>query len=189
MANRDRAVKALVAAMSAVDNIQQNQNKLLMLRLENDTKFRNDFMLNMLKGRQDIENKKAMMPINIEEKRQKNLLPKTPTTTYKDTLFQEIRKKPQDQWEGWEKKFMDTYTGGGEQAIVDAEGNIVGYRPRKSVFRPKGSGNDMSFLGDEQPAGQTAVLPNGIDEESIQHTLKLHPEYTRESLLKKLGAE
>ncbi len=31
------------------------------------------------------------------------------------------------------------------------------------------------------------VLPSGVTEEDIQHTLKLHPEYTRETLLKKLG--
>jgi len=32
-------------------------------------------------------------------------------------------------------------------------------------------------------------LPEGVSEEDITHTLKIHPEYTRESLIKKLGGK
>jgi hypothetical protein len=40
------------------------------------------------------------------------------------------------------------------------------------------------------PAGaRPTKLPEGVTEEDIQHTLELHPEFTRESLLKKLGAQ
>jgi hypothetical protein len=50
-----------------------------------------------------------------------------------------------------------------------------------------GGGSDMPGT---VPAGaRPAKLPKGVTEEDIQHTLELHPEFTRESLLKKLGAQ
>jgi len=71
---RDRGVKSILAAMNAVNNIQQNQNKLLMLRLENDIKFRNDFMMNMAKNKQEIEQKKELMPFELEQKKQEKAI-------------------------------------------------------------------------------------------------------------------
>jgi len=49
---------------------------------------------------------------------------------------------------------------------------------------------EIQVTNTETPtSSQEQILPNGITEEDIQHTLKLHPEYTREQLLKKLGAQ
>lgn len=40
-----------------------------------------------------------------------------------------------------------------------------------------------------QPPPTGGALPSGVTEEDIQHTLKLHPETTREQLLQKLGGK
>lgn len=57
---------------------------------------------------------------------------------------------------------------------------------RKSVWDLFGVGANYK----PQHGGEaTGTLPPGVTEEDIQHTLKLHPETTREQLLQKLGGE
>ena len=68
-------------------------------------------MAQMLKSQMDIKQKKQLAPFELEQKGKEKLLPSAPSMTYKDTIFQEIRKKPQEQWEGWEKQFMGSYAG------------------------------------------------------------------------------
>lgn len=61
----------------------------------------------------------------------------------------------------------------------------------------RGISANMSDLSPEQEKqlrdivsntlGKKESLPNGVSESDIEHTLKLHPEITREQLLKKLG--
>ena len=48
-----------------------------------------------------------------------------------------------------------------EKVITDAVGNPVGSRPKGSVFQPKATNEDMSFLGGggAQPAAQPVVQP------------------------------
>jgi len=149
MADRQTAVKSIVAAMKSISKIQGEQNKLKMLMFMNNQKVQNSLF-------NKIEEEKALAPMRLEQKRKEKAIP---TMGYKDVLFENIKKKPSEQWEPWEKQFMDTYTGGGEQEVIDPNtGQIIYTRPRKSVFQPKGrTGEDTSFLGGGgQPSGQPA---------------------------------
>jgi hypothetical protein len=65
------AVKSIVAAMKSIANIQQEQNKLKMNLFENSEKYRQNFMMGLMKQRSELENKKAMMPYDIESDRLK----------------------------------------------------------------------------------------------------------------------
>jgi len=83
----------------------------------------------------------------------------------------------------------------GDQPITDEEGNVVGYRPRGSVFKPKKQNDLGNLFGDEPsanvstPSEQTTQvieqLPEGITEEDIAHTMKLH-NVTRDEVLKRI---
>ncbi len=79
MADRQVALKAMIAAMNSVSKIQQEQNKLKANLLENSEKYRNQFMYDMqvqkAKGEQDLANKQAMLPLEIEaEQKKKNIM-------------------------------------------------------------------------------------------------------------------
>src|SRR3990167_1684591 len=73
-----------------------------------------------------------------------------------------------------------------QQPITDATGKVIGYRPKGAVFQPQAGGGfqPMNFGKKITP-----TLPEGITEEDIQHTLELHPDETRETLLEKLGSQ
>ena len=132
--------KALKDSFDSQNKAQQAKGELMRKLLVNKIAYAQEREMYKWKGQQEFEQKQRIAPFEFEQKRKEKLLPSAPSMNYKDAIFQEIRKKPQDQWENWEKQFMDTYTGGGDQAIVDAQGNIIGYRPKKSVFQPKGKG-------------------------------------------------
>lgn len=156
---KQQAIKSMVAAMKAMSDVQVSKTKYLTTMLEGSEKFRNNFLETVMKGQMDLQSKKAMMPINVQEDIYKK---QTPTMNYKDQLFQEIRKKPQDQWESWEKQFVDTYTGGGEQEVIDpSTGQTLYTRPRKSVFKPKAGGGIADLFNDEKPKIQPAAQPSG----------------------------
>lgn len=155
---KDRAVKSMIAAMNAINNIQQNQNKLLMLRLEGDQKFRNSFMLNMLKGRQAVEQKKELMPYELELHRQKSGI---------TSPVQESQIKVNEAREGF-------YKGGGKQPNVREQilgkiqkgeellpGELQLYN--ETIKKQKGGGGLSDILNEEdetQPTGQTAIKAN-----------------------------
>lgn len=68
---KDTAVKSIVAAMAAVNNIQNNKNKLMMNMLQNSERFRNSFLMQLQKNKMALQNKKDMIPIEVDAARQK----------------------------------------------------------------------------------------------------------------------
>lgn len=160
MADRQVAVKSIIAAMNAMSNIQQNKTKLLTTMLEGSQKFQDSFLLNMMKNRQEIDQKKELMPLELEQKKQEKALPNQPTKGYKDILFENITQKDESTWKPWEKNFVEQYTGGGDQAIVDNEGNILGYKPKRSVFQPKQNTSEDPFASLKQTETGTMKQSN-----------------------------
>ena len=108
------------------------------------------------------------------------------TLGFKD-MVERVYMKPPDQWTPQDKQIIEQYKNYTNQAITDNQGNVVGYRPKGSTFAPKSGAEDMSWMGESQPAAQPAgqpqnILPQGITEEDIAHTMKLHS-LTRDEVL------
>lgn len=84
-------------------------------------------------------------------------------------------------------------------SLVDSTGKVLYRAPSKKVivktqlggaFEYDPDTGEMTELIDEMGnIVSKEELPPGITEKDIAHTLKLHPEYTRETLLKKLRGQ
>ena len=157
MADKQVVIKSMVAAMKALSDVQASKTKYLTTMLEGSEKFRNNFLETIMKGKMETQQKKEMIPFEVEKTRQEKAIP---TMNYKDQLFQEIRKKPQDQWEEWEKQFVGTYTGGGEQEVIDPNtGQVLYTRPRKSVFQPKKGGGLANLFNEPEAQPNKGANP------------------------------
>lgn len=68
--------------------------------------------------------------------------------------------------------------------VIQKDGHfkVQSYSDRKDAIQARIDGGGGK-------AADVTNLPNGVTEEDIQHTLKLHPETTREQLLQKLGGK
>ena len=70
MADRQTAIKSLLAVMDSTSRIQQEQNKIKMNMLENSQKFQNSFFESMMKNKMETQQKQEMVPFELEQKRQ-----------------------------------------------------------------------------------------------------------------------
>ena len=85
--------------------------------------------------------------------------------------------------EGYMKTHLIKPSGLDEERWNNIKNNTRGLSYSDAIKQRK-----ESVAGGVGQQTQQASSPN-INEENIQHTLKLHPEYTREQLLKKLGTK
>jgi len=187
MADRQTAIKSLLAVMDSTSRIQQEQNKIKMNMLENSQKFQNSFFESMMKNKMETQQKQEMVPFELEQKRQEkqmmNPLETEQFNQYKtnpggfsapgkpitpDQRLNQIVIKnqgiPEDQWPVQDKLFIQQYQRiygkTGDQPITDAEGNITGYRPRGAVFQPK-TDDDTSWMGGQPKTTPAAIQPSG----------------------------
>lgn len=72
-------------------------------------------------------------------------------------------------------------------AVIQKDGHfkVQSYADRKDAIQARIDGGG----GKSAAATDSGKLPDGVTEEDIQHTLKLHPETTRAQLLQKLGGK
>lgn len=75
MADKQVAIKSIIAAMNAMQGIQQQKTKLLTTMLEHSQTFRDNFLLQMAKNKMALQNKQDMMPLELEQKKQEKALP------------------------------------------------------------------------------------------------------------------
>jgi hypothetical protein len=169
VADRNVAIKSIVAAMDSMNKIQTAKNELQMNLLLNNKKAQDNFLMEM-------EQKKQMMPLELEQKEKEAQITqkyKTPTMSYKDSIFDTIKKKPKDQWEPWESSFFDSYTKSGEQEVIDpTTGEITYARPRGSVFKPTGKGvSDTERKNQALNSTREKYLRGEIDDNDLMSEL------------------
>lgn len=82
-------------------------------------------------------------------------------------------------------KYLEELKKSGQKIPTDEKEVINGIYSNMADLSPEQQKQLNGLV--ENTLGKSNALPNGITESDIQHTLKLHPEITREQLLKKLG--
>ena len=147
----NRNIRTATKVLSSLINTRHEYNKAQM-----DVK--KEMILQKIKQRAELDNKreeKSMMtPFETEQLNQYKANPggydmssgKPKPLGLKD-LAERVYMKPQDQWTPSDKQIVGQYQAMTQQVITDANGNPVGFRPKGAVFQPKGSDEDMSWMG------------------------------------------